>query len=374
MNSIKTAEPPRQSHVAERAMELVAMFFGASRIPGFAVRLWDGQTWSANPGHSANFTLTFHHPATLRRCVLHPGESTLGGAFIHGDLDLDGDVDLGFEMVFDLLSRDWTPLERLRLIALALSLPSTGPTHARGSSAILGTWRARLGTWRARSRKSDRRAIAYHYDLSNDFYALWLDPRMVYSCAYFRTPEDDLETAQLQKLDHACCKLRLRHGDGLLDIGCGWGGLTIHAAQHYGVESLGITLSRAQTEWAQGRIRQSGLEGHCQVKFLDYRELTTRGGFDKLACIGMIEHVGDAGLPDFFRRCWSLLRPGGTFLLQGITRDHANPIDYNDAFSTNFIFPNGELQPISTVLDAAEAVGFEVRDVEDLREHYALTC
>jgi cyclopropane-fatty-acyl-phospholipid synthase len=314
--------------------------------------------------------MIFHAPTTLRQFILHPGELSLGTAFIQADLDLEGDLDVGLELVYDLLARDWRPRERLRLAALALLLPASTPGAAGGNGSAGPSW---IGG-RFRSREADRRAIAYHYDVSNDFYALWLDQRMLYTCAYFRTPDDDLDTAQLQKLDHICRKLRLRPGERLLDLGCGWGGLVIHAAQHYGVEAHGITLSQAQTKLAQERIRQLGLVERCRVKNLDYRDLNDPFGYDKLACIGMFEHIGEAGLPDAFGRCWNLLRPGGSFLLHGIIRDHASPVDYKDSFSSNLVFPNGELQPVNTILRAAETAGFEIRDVENLREHYALTC
>ena len=266
MRTTSILESSRDQRVAHRGLEIVSTFFGASRVRDFAVRLWDGRTWSPDPARPARFSMIFRNPGTLRQLILHPSELSLGAAFVHADLDLEGDLEVGLELVFDLLSRKWRPRERLRLAALAMLLPPAA--HHRGDGNGNGESKPSWVGGKYRSRRGDRRAIAFHYDVSNEFYALWLDPRMIYSCAYFHTADDDLETAQLQKLDHVCRKLRLRHGERLLDIGCGWGGLMIHAAQHYGVESIGITLSRGQTEWAQKRIRQLGLEGAATLNTL----------------------------------------------------------------------------------------------------------
>ena len=168
------------------------------------------------------------------------------------------------------------------------------------------------------SKDRDRLAIRYHYDLPADFYALWLDPRMVYSCAYFSKPEEDLDSAQERKLDYVCGKLRLRQGERLLDIGCGWGALIIHAAAHYGVECVGITLSVPQAELARKRMRAAGLNNLCRVEVSDYRDIDHGQQYDKIVSVGMFEHVGEALLPEYFHRVWDLLRPGGVFLNHGI--------------------------------------------------------
>lgn len=219
----------------------------------------------------------------------------------------------------------------------------------------------------------DRQAISYHYDVSNEFYKLWLDERLVYSCGYFHSPENSLDRAQEQKLDHICRKLRLRPGQRMLDIGCGWGGLVIYAARHYGVSAEGITLSEPQAELANERIHQAGLEDRCRVTVNDYRELDESEGYDALASVGMFEHVGEANLPVYFEQAMDLLRPGGAFLNHGITRRATEVPDAMGSFSETYVFPDGELTPISTSLRVAEQVGFEVRDVESLREHYAMT-
>jgi len=223
------------------------------------------------------------------------------------------------------------------------------------------------------SKERDRQAVTYHYNRSNDFYALWLDSRMVYSCAYFTTPDDDIDIAQERKLDYISRKLRLRPGERLLDIGCGWGGLVIYAAQHYGVESYGITLSEPQAEFAQKRIEEAGLTGKCKVEVRDYRDVHEADSFDKIVSVGMFEHVGEALLPTYFKQAWQLLHPGGVFLNHGIASDSFDEAHAKTSFVNHYVFPDGELLPINTTLRAAETSGFEVRDVESLREHYTLT-
>jgi cyclopropane-fatty-acyl-phospholipid synthase len=175
------------------------------------------------------------------------------------------------------------------------------------------------------SRSRDRQAVTYHYDLSNDFYSLWLDDRMVYSCAYFASPDEDLETAQERKLDYVCGKLRLRGGERLLDIGCGWGGLVLHAATRWRAEALGITLSRPQAELANERIRAAGAADRCRVEVRDYRDVEGPETFDKLVSVGMFEHVGESRLAEYFGRAFRLLRPAGVFLNHGIACHPAFP-------------------------------------------------
>jgi cyclopropane-fatty-acyl-phospholipid synthase len=230
----------------------------------------------------------------------------------------------------------------------------------------------------------DAAAINFHYDVGNSFYKLWLDRRMVYSCAYFRSPDDSLDVAQEAKLDLVCRKLRLKPGERLLDIGCGWGGLIMHAAQHYGVDATGITLSHNQAAYAEERIAESGLGDRCRAEIRDYRSLTTGDAYDKIASIGMIEHVGLTHLPVYFESAYRALKPGGLFLNHGIVSlGEARPKSPRerifrkfwkaDAFIDTYVFPDGKLTATDDVIAAAEATGFEVRDVESLREHYAMT-
>jgi cyclopropane-fatty-acyl-phospholipid synthase len=248
----------------------------------------------------------------------------------------------------------------------------TVPPSTRGPVRLTG---------QRHSVERDRQAVTYHYDVSNDFYALWLDRRMVYSCAYFQSPTDDLNTAQERKLDYICRKLRLRPGQRVLDIGCGWGGLVICAAERHGVDATGITLSRPQAALANERIRAVGLADRARVLVQDYRETEPPpGGYDALVSVGMFEHVGAKLLPTYFAQAERLLRPGGVFLNHGIA-NRATDIygvlsrkpQHGPSFNDTYVFPDGELVPINVTLHAAEESGFEVRDVESLREHYALT-
>jgi cyclopropane-fatty-acyl-phospholipid synthase len=329
---------------------------------GFAVRLWEGTEWCH--AHRPYFTLVLKHPGALRSMFMSPSELTLGEAFVHDDFDVEGDLESGFELADFLLTRDYSVAEKVKLGGLLARLPAEGAKeNGRHGAELRGS---------AHSRERDRKAVTYHYDVSNEFYSLWLDRSMVYSCAYFKSTRDSIDTAQTQKLDYICRKLRLRAGDRLLDLGCGWGGLLIHAARNYGVEAFGITLSVPQAEVARQRIRETGLEDRCRVEVCDYRDLQTEREFDKLVSVGMFEHVGEALLPEYFRQAWKLLRPGGVFLNHGIavsaTFERKGP-----SFVDKYVFPDGELVPVNVTLRAAESAGFEVRDVESLREHYALT-
>ncbi|MEH6388911.1 C17 cyclopropane fatty acid synthase CfaB [Pseudomonas profundi] len=246
----------------------------------------------------------------------------------------------------------------------------------RLSKGLLGEASERPPERTAHDKQLDAEAIAYHYDLSNDFYQLWLDPEMVYSCAYFRKPDDALAQAQVQKLDHLCRKLRLKPGERLLDVGCGWGGLARHAARHYGVQVHGITLSRSQLELANEKISREGLTDQIQLELLDYRDLPPDGSFDKVVSVGMFEHVGHANLPEYFRILFEQLKPGGLAMNHGITSRHVDgrPVSRGAGkFIGRYVFPHGELPHLATAIANMSDQGLEVVDVESLRLHYALT-
>jgi cyclopropane-fatty-acyl-phospholipid synthase len=234
------------------------------------------------------------------------------------------------------------------------------------------------------SRDRDAQAVRFHYDVGNDFYRLWLDANMVYSCAYFEQGDESLDVAQAKKLDLVCRKLRLHPGERLLDIGCGWGALVIHAAKHYGVVATGITLSEPQASLARERIAREGLSDRVTIDVRDYRTLDEPACFDKIASIGMVEHVGLRRLPDYFAAAHRVLAPGGLFLNHGIVsladarpRALLDPLWrrlwQRDQFIRRYVFPDGDLVPSADVIANAEAQGFEMRDVESLREHYATT-
>ncbi len=327
----------------------------------FQVRLWDQTTWGTE--HRPRFTLVLKHPGTLRSMFSSPSELALGEAYIYDDFDIEGDIEATFDLADYLLGQERSLGESLDLSRRLAELPKED--HPRSSLRLI-----ELGN--RHSRERDRQAIHYHYDLPTEFYSLWLDPGMVYSCAYFSNPDEDLESAQIRKLDYICRKLRLRPEDRLLDIGCGWGALILHAASHYGARCVGITLSVPQAEVARERLRSAGLSGRCRVEVSDYRDIDHDLQYDKMVSVGMFEHVGEALLPEYFRLAWNLLRPGGVFLNDGIAYC-ATYRRQGPSFTDRYVFPDGELVPISTSLRAAELNGFELRDVESLREHYSLT-
>jgi cyclopropane-fatty-acyl-phospholipid synthase len=331
----------------------------------FAVRLWDGAVWGPDDGSEPRFTLVLRHPGALRAMLWPPGELTMADAYLYDDIDVEGDLVAIFPLADHLLLAEPGVAERLSRTRRLFALPAERRPR-------VGRERARLRGRRA-SLDRDRQAISYHYDLSNEFFALWLDPTMAYSCAVFESPDEDLDSAQLRKLDYVCRKLRLQPNERILDIGCGWGGLIMHAASRCGVDALGVTLSRLQAEFASSRIEQAGLADHCGVELRDYRDVAEPEAFDKLVSVGMYEHVAEAALADYFQHARRLLKPGGVFLAHGMAISSAASPRAGASFIGTYVFPDYDLVPISTTLASAEAAGFEVRDVESLREHYVLT-
>jgi len=357
----------------------------------FAVRLWDGALLPA-AGEPA-FTLTLAHAGALRRMFRPPLELALGEAYIYGDFDIEGDISASLTLFDTLALRTFAPGELAMLVRGVLALPKLLPRQSTHGAAHL------RGALHSRAR--DRAAIQYHYDVGNDFYALWLDRWMQYSCGYFPTGSEDLDTAQECKLEYLCRKLRLQRGEQLLDIGCGWGGLARYAAEHYGVRILGVTLSARQTHYANTHISQAGLADCVRVELRDYRDLRAES-FDKIVSVGMFEHVGRRHLAEYFATAYRLLKPGGLMLNHGIacpppraaTRADNRAVGHahrpgaqaplwqrlirwrilgEGRFAQRYVFPDGELVPVSDANLVAEQAGFEVRDVENLREHYALT-
>src|SRR5215475_8261467 len=286
-----------------KATAVLEELIGDYRPRDFAVELWDGTRWDPDPGQFCRFTWRIRHPGALRAALRSDRQVAFAEAYVYGGFDIEGDILAIFPLAEYLNEKSFRTSEKVRLATLLLSLPS--PDHGDGTGKKL--------SGRVHSKVRDRQAVSFHYDVSNDFYRLWLDSRMVYSCAYFNSAEDSIDDAQASKLDYLCRKLRLRPGERLLDIGCGWGGLIVHAARNYGVHATGITLSQEQHGLAQARIAEAGLTPQCAVQLLDYRDAERLGQFDKLVSVGMVEHVGENKLPEYFRAAFNLLKLGGAF-------------------------------------------------------------
>jgi cyclopropane-fatty-acyl-phospholipid synthase len=293
-------------------------------------------------------------------------EIGLAEAYLYDDFDVEGDIESVYRLGEQLIKTTTSTQKKLKIGFALRRLPEgDGRQYDQQGAAEL--------SGEVHSIDRDRQAIAYHYDVSNDFYALWLDQNLVYSCAYFDSPGEDLDTAQLRKLDYICRKLRLKPGQHLLDIGCGWGGLVRYAAENYGVGVKGITLSEPQAELANQKLVEAGLDDRARVVVQDYREVNVSEGYDALVSIGMFKHVGAAKLGTYFQKAMQMLRPGGVFINHGIASIATIKTRRGPTFTQRYVFPDGELTPINVSLQAAEEAGFEVRDVESLREHYALT-
>lgn len=374
----RSVSVPSAASATSRTASLIDLLFPPPR--NFDVRLSDGTLLPA--AGSAAFGLALKHPGALRRMAAPPVELSMGEAYIYGDFDIEGDIFSVFSLIDTSLSRKFSIGEMVGLMRSLRALPKSGPPRPAGRGPV--RLRGRL-----HSRERDLAAIRYHYDVGNDFFALWLDRRMQYSCGYFPTGSENLDTAQERKLEHICRKLRLQPGERLLDVGCGWGGLAEYAAEKYGVQALGVTLSDNQVDYASARRRDG-----VSVRLLDYRDLAGES-FDKIVSVGMFEHVGRGELPAYFGQVHRLLKPGGLFLNHGIS---SRPVPHisagvpkparkpsgwkkfvkqriigDDSFAGHYVFPDGQLVPASEANLVAESVGFEVRDVENLREHYALT-
>jgi cyclopropane-fatty-acyl-phospholipid synthase len=360
-----------------RCRVVLTALFGEPHQRSFDVRFWDG---AIDRGTRPAFTLVLNRPAALRRMLLPPNEMSIVESYIAGDVDIDGSMEAGSNISEAIGGRLRSPLAVARLVRLVLGLP--GQAEDDLADIRFPEQARKLGPRHTPVR--DAAAIHYHYDVGNDFYKLWLDRRMVYSCAYFRSAEDSLDAAQEAKLDLVCRKLRLKPGERLLDIGCGWGGLIMYAAEHYGVDATGITLSENQAALARERIEQAALGDRCRVAIRDYRTLNAGDGYDKISSIGMIEHVGLTHLPVYFASVFRALNPGGLFMNHGIvslSEPRPRPLREKifrkfwraDAFIDTYVFPDGKLTAAHEVIAAAEGAGFEVRDVESLREHYAMT-
>jgi cyclopropane-fatty-acyl-phospholipid synthase len=309
------------------------------------LKLWNGHQLDLG-GAQPEVTIHVPQPSALAY-LLRPSLESLGRAYVEGKLEVEG---------------------RLRAI---VEIANQLAAHSQRQSSRLG----RLFLPRAHSRAQDAQAIAYHYNVSNAFYQTFLDTAMVYSCAYFEQGDEDLATAQQKKIDHILTKIALKPGQKLLDIGCGWGALVIRAAQHFGAECVGITLSAQQQAWANERIRLLDLDDQVRIELLDYRDVA--GRYDRITSVGMFEHVGLKNLPLYFKKLDQLLANDGLMLNHGIcttNTDHRTARYGAGEFISQYVFPHGELPHIGAVLRAMQESGLETLDVENLRRHYARTC
>ena len=317
---------------------------GKLRVP-LRIELWNGQRFDFSTD-APRVTIHVPDPAALRY-LLSPTLYNLGKAYVEGAIGVSGRAN-------DMIA-----------IVNALAAHSTQPR---------GRWR-RVARALVHTRALDAAAVRYHYDVSNEFYAAWLDPAMVYSCAYFENGDETLAQAQEKKIDHILRKIDLRPGQELLDIGCGWGALVIRAARDYGARCIGITLSEKQADMARAQVQRAGLRNKVEIRVQDYRDVS--GQFDRITSVGMFEHVGTSHLTAYFRKVNNLLTPDGVAMNHGIT---TTDVDSREApygggeFIQHYVFPHGELVHLGGVLRAMQEAGLEARDVENLRRHYARTC
>ncbi|MEO4043890.1 cyclopropane-fatty-acyl-phospholipid synthase family protein [Hoeflea sp. CAU 1731] len=333
--------------------------------PHFGIRLWNGEIIGPTDGP----LLAVNDPMAIRKVALKPKLDSIVELWISGQVDIENGTifDLAEKGLNTRLKRGIKDLPKWQLLK---NVPSILVGRNEADSGLAGERPFEFG--------SDKQAIGHHYDVSNDFYRLFLDENMVYTCAYFKDLSNSLDTAQVDKLDHVCRKLRLQPGEKLLDIGCGWGSLLIHAAENYGVTGHGITLSEAQIDLARKRVADRGLSDRITIELTSYEDV--QDTFDKVSSIGMFEHVGSANYDKYFHSVWRLLKPGGLYMHHAISRRAKRS---KKAFRrksaehlalVKYIFPGGELDHLGMSIENLEGHGFEVHDVENLREHYGRTC
>lgn len=344
------------------AAQRILTYLFKDYLGSFVIRLWNDSALRIGSGFSA-FTLNVKHAGVLRDLILFRDPIRLAEAYFDGSIEVEGDFDAALRLRYYL---EGLKMPLTKKLGLALRVLTLSKHKSPQKLHFVRTDES--------PRQNGRETIAFHYDISNAFYQLWLDERMIYSCAYFENPEQSLEQAQCNKLDHICRKLRLQPGERYLDIGCGWGALVCWAAKHYGVQAHGITLSQSQYEYACEEVKKQGLQELVTIELRDYRDLPAEATYDKISSIGMFEHVGLKNLPRYFSIVNQALKPNGLFLNHGITTDESG---WNKCVSTRFInrhvFPDGELETVSTIEALMEDACFEISDVESLRPHYAFT-
>lgn len=327
------------------------------------IRLWDGEDVGIGP-----FRLVLRHPWSLRAMMIPMTDLNAGEAYLRDDIDIKGDMIAALHAIARLRQRiTWRDRLNAGHHLLALPKPPETLTSAGRIGSLLG---------HSHSRQRDEAAVRFHYDLGNDFFAQYLDDDWVYSCAYFDDPQMQLEIAQRRKLDTVARKLALEPGQRVLDVGCGWGSFVLHAAQRFGVEAVGVTLSTRQASLARERVAAAGLQDRVEIRLTDYRDVSD--AFDAIASVGMVEHVGARNLPAYFSHLSDLLVDGGRLLNHGITTGRRMAVrdlapDNRESFVANYVFPDGSLSPAWQTVRDVEMAGLELIDVQQLRRHYALT-
>jgi len=365
VRATRGARTSRTPGVAERLVPLLERLIGAD-LP-LRVRGWDG----SEHGQPDAPLVVVRSRRAVRRLLWQPNELGLARAYATGEVEVEDDLFRTLDAMSFLVRREdvrnlqLSAADRRELMKLAVTLGAVGPQPRPPIEEV-------VLTGAPHSRARDREAVSHHYDIGNEFYRLVLGPSLVYSCAYWPDGAGaTLEGAQRAKLDLVCRKLGLRAGMRLLDVGCGWGSLAMHAAREYGVSALGVTLSREQVELARKRVAEAGLTEQIDVVLEDYRDLQP-GPYDAIASVGMVEHVGAENYADYAQRLFALLRPGGRLLQQQVSARPGHPTR-QPSFIQSYVFPDGELLPLAVTVRRLEEAGFEVRDVESLREHYGRT-
>lgn len=341
-----------------------------------SVRLWNGDTIPLGRDVDPRYFISISGPGAIGALLRRPTAETLLRLYATSQVDFHGGTLIEIR---EALRTNGSSRQRLKSLSKSMLLRNVMPFLFAKTESVDLRWGFQQDmVGRRETRRNNKDYIQFHYDLGNDFYSLFLDPEMQYSCGYFTDWENSLEQAQTDKLEMICRKLRLESGERLLDIGCGWGGLICYAAEHYGVTAHGVTLSEQQYEFAQQKIRKADLADRVSVEICDYREL--HGSYDKIASVGMFEHIGVANYPTYFEKIRSLLRDRGILLNHAIarsakrTRKAARRIRPERRLLLKYIFPGSELTSVGFTQDSLERCGFEVHDVESWREHYAQTC
>ncbi len=361
---MRSTQPERTIDPKQASRKIYDLMVKAVPEGAPALRTWDGERWGPP---DAPATIVLQHPGALRALILPPSDLTAGEAYVYDDIDVEGDMVAVTAFGADAARALGRPISGLRVLRNVRRLPD----ESRRRDAV----RPQV-TGKRHSKRRDKAAVTHHYDTGNDFYSLFLGEEMVYSCAYFLTPDDSLDAAQSRKLDLILRKLRLQPGQRFLDIGCGWGSLVIRAARDYGAYATGITLSPAQADLARSRAKEQGLEDRVTILEKDYRDVSDT--YDAIASVGMFEHVGRDKLAGYFAHLRNILADDGALLNHGISeRNRGKPGRRRKrgkpTFVSTYVFPDGELVPVEETIEIAERAGFEVRDAEALRTSYAQT-